>query len=157
MAAAGRVGRPHGLDGSFHVTGAGDAGHLLEVGTPLRLGDDETSVDGRKGTDEHPIVRVGLASDRNGAEVLRGRELVVLDAAEPELDEDEYPAEQLVGCAVVDGERPLGEVRALLGLPTCEALELDTGLIVPMVRDAVRSIDVAAKRIDVDGGFLGAA
>jgi ribosomal 30S subunit maturation factor RimM len=29
-------------------------------------------------------------------------------------------------------------------------------LLVPMVSDAVRSIDVAARRVDVDLGFLGA-
>ena len=28
-------------------------------------------------------------------------------------------------------------------------------LLVPLVRDAIRSIDVAARRIDVDLGFLG--
>ena len=79
------------------------------------------------------------------------------DASAADLDEDEFWAEDLVGCAVADGERSLGVVTALLGLPSCEALELDSGVIVPMVRDAVRSIDVEAKRIDVDAGFLGAA
>jgi 16S rRNA processing protein RimM len=28
-------------------------------------------------------------------------------------------------------------------------------LLVPLVRDAVRSVDVAARRIDVDSAFLG--
>ena len=62
-----------------------------------------------------------------------------------------------VGATVVDGDRALGTVSSLLALPSCEVLELDTGLLVPMVRDAIRSVDVDARRIDVDGGFLGAA
>ncbi len=48
----------------------------------------------------------------------------------------------------------------MLPLPSCEALEVvrDDGggeLLVPMVRDAIRSVDVAARRIDVDLSFLG--
>jgi 16S rRNA processing protein RimM len=152
---AGRVGRPHGLDGHFHVTEPEP--HLLTVGTPVRVGDAEAVIVARKGTEAQPILRLDVAASRNDAVALRGRDLVVERADAPELDEDEYWADDLVGCAVVDGERPLGEVRALLALPSCEVLELDTGLLVPLVRDAIRAIDVEARTIDVDGEFLGAA
>ena len=153
MIPAGRVGRPHGLDGSFHVTRP--KAQLLQVGAALVVGEIPTRIASRKGTDEHVILRLELASDRDAVGALRGQELLV-DAA-PELDEDEYLASDLVGCAVVDGERALGEVTALLALPSCEALELDSGLLVPLVRDAVRSVDIERKRIDVDAEFLGAA
>jgi ribosomal 30S subunit maturation factor RimM len=47
----------------------------------------------------------------------------------------------------------------MLPLPSCEALEVarDGGgdLLVPMVSDAVRAVDVGARRIDVDLAFLG--
>ena len=48
----------------------------------------------------------------------------------------------------------------MVPLPSCEALAVardDDGgeLLVPMVRDAIRSVDVAARRIDVDLSFLG--
>ena len=48
----------------------------------------------------------------------------------------------------------------MLPLPSCEALEVvraggGPDLLVPMVRDAIRSVDVAARRIDVDLAFLG--
>jgi 16S rRNA processing protein RimM len=47
----------------------------------------------------------------------------------------------------------------MMPLPSCEALEVERAdggeLLVPLVRDAVRSIDVEARRIDVDVGFLG--
>ncbi len=151
---AGRVGRPHGLDGSFHVTQP--TPQLLEPDTPLVVGDVPARIAARKGPPDRPILRLDIASDRTAIEALRGRELVVDEKLAPPLDEDEYWADDLVGCAVLDGERPLGEVRALLALPSCEVLELDTGLLVPMVHDAIRSIDLDARRIDVDGGFLDA-
>jgi 16S rRNA processing protein RimM len=47
----------------------------------------------------------------------------------------------------------------MLPLPSCEALEVARAdgpdLLIPMVRDAVRSIDVPGRRIDVDLSFLG--
>jgi 16S rRNA processing protein RimM len=42
----------------------------------------------------------------------------------------------------------------MVALPSCEALEVGD-LLIPMVRDAIRSIDVDARRIDVDMRFLG--
>ena len=43
----------------------------------------------------------------------------------------------------------------MVALPSCEALEVGADLLIPLVRDAIRSIDVEARRIDVDMGFLG--
>jgi 16S rRNA processing protein RimM len=148
----GRVGRPHGLDGSFHVTDPRP--QLLTLGAEL---EGVGRIIARKGTDDKPILRIDAASDRTAAEALRGRELIVDDAVVPPLGENEFWAEDLEGCAVVDGARALGVVQRMLALPSCEALELDTGLLVPLVRDAIRSVNVAGKRIDVDAEFLGAA
>ena len=150
---AGRVGRPHGLDGSFHVVEPSP--RLLFVGAPIWVGERPTEVLRRAGTDERPILRVGLASDRTEVEALRGEVLRAPRDAAPQLDEDEYWAEDLVGCAVVAGERTLGTVRRLIAYPSCEVLELDGGELVPLVRDAVREVDPAARRIEVDDEFLG--
>ena len=150
---AGRVARPHGLDGSFHVAEAEP--RLLALGTPVRVGEEETEVVRRAGTDERPIVRLALAATREGALALRGRELRVPRAVAPALEEDEFWAEDLVGCTVVGGAQELGRVVRLVALPSVEALELDDGRLVPLVRDAVRAVDVAARRIEVDPAFLG--
>ena len=149
---AGRIGRPHGLDGSFYVTEP--VARLLVVGTVL---DGLGEIVGRKGTDAKPIVRLDTVGDREAADALRGRWLDVT-AAEPDaLGADEYAAEDLEGCVVVDGDVSLGVVAKLIALPSVEALELDDGSLVPLVRDCVRSVDIEAKRIEIDRGFLGAA
>ena len=55
----------------------------------------------------------------------------------------------------------MGTVSRLIELPSCEALEARPArgqpLLVPMVKEAVRRVEVAAGRIDVDCGFLGLA
>jgi 16S rRNA processing protein RimM len=162
---AGVVGRPHGLDGSFHVARA--RAQLLQEGARVRVDIDDEGTDRsleheivrRAGTDERPIVRLDGASGRDAAEALRGRELLVPRAAAPPLDDDEYWAEDLEGAQVRDGEVAVGVVRRLLALPSCEVLEVQrTGapdLLVPLVRDAVRAIDVPAGVIEVDLAFLG--
>ena len=153
---AGRVGRPHGLDGSFLVTRPRPA--LLAAGITVRVGGRDAEVVRRAGTDERPIVRLAGFDGRDAAEALRGADLLVPRVAAPPLGEDEWWASDLVGCRVVDGERELGSVTRLVALPSCEALEV-TGagaeFLVPLVRDAVRSVDVGGKLIDVDASFLG--
>jgi 16S rRNA processing protein RimM len=154
--AGGRVGRPHGLDGSFHVLEPRAA--LLALGATVRVEDRETEIVRRAGTDDRPIVRLAGIDTREAAGALRGVELLMPRSAAPALEEDEWWAEDLVGCRVVDGPRALGHVARLVPLPSCEALEVAAGdetFLVPLVRDAVRSVDVAAQVIDVDVAFLG--
>jgi 16S rRNA processing protein RimM len=157
---AGRVGRPHGLDGSFYVTAPN--ARLLTLGAHVTVAGSRFAIERRAGTVERPIVRLAGVAGRQAAERLRGRELTVPAAQAPALEEGEWWAHELEGCEVRDGERLLGTVTRLLELPSCEALEVLLGdgqgsLLVPMVKDAIRLIDPAAGRIDVDGDFLGAA
>lgn len=153
----GRVGRSHGLDGSFHVSDARPS--LLTLQRVVELRGERYEIVRRAGADSSPIVRLEGVSDRDAAQALKGFELM-LDAAElPRLAEGEWWAHELEGCAVHDGERQVGVVKRLLELPSCEVLEVerDAGepLLVPMVKDAVRDVDVQARRIDVSLDFLG--
>ena len=154
---AGRVGRPHGLDGSFHVQEP--RAELLARGANVTIAGSVREIVRRAGTDARPIVAVVGCSDRTGAEALRGESLLVARVAAPALDEDEFYAEELEGCRVHDGGVEVGVVRRLLALPSCEVLEVarDGGgdLLVPLIRDAVREVDPAGRRIEVDLAFLG--
>lgn len=153
----GRVGKPHGLDGSFHVADAKPA--LLTLRRVVELRGARHEIVRRAGTDSSPIVRLDGVSDRDAASALKGEQLTVEAEDLPQLAEGEWWAHELEGCAVHDGEREIGAVRRLLELPSCEVLEVerDAGepLLVPMVKDAVRSVDVKARRIEVNLRFLG--
>ena len=146
------MGRPHGLDGSFHVVQADP--ELLDGREALLLGGRRLAIARRAGVSERPILRLEGSRTREDAEALRGHELRVPLAEAPPLAEGEFWARDLVGCRVVDGERDVGVVERMVALPSCEALEVGN-LLIPLVRDAVRSIDLDARRIDVDLGFLG--
>lgn len=155
---AGRVGRPHGLDGSFHVTRPN--GQLLENAQTVMVDEKEFAITRRAGTARSLILRLAEHENRAAAEALRGKDVLVARANAPELGTDEWWADDLVGCAVRDGEREVGTVRRLVELPSCEMLEVErsTGgeLLVPLVSDAVREVDLDRRAIDVDLRFLGA-
>jgi 16S rRNA processing protein RimM len=122
----------------------------LALGDTLTVGGRRYRIERLAGTPERPIVRLAGCSSRDDAEALRGLELLKPDV----LEDGEYWARDLEGCLVVDGEREVGVVSRMVALPSCEALEVGE-LLIPLVSDAIRSIDVAARRIDVDMGFVG--
>jgi 16S rRNA processing protein RimM len=155
---AGRIGKPHGLDGSFYVDEPNP--RLLSHGQPLLVGERRVVVGARKGTDERPVVRLDQLGDRTPVESLRGETLLARRNQAPELPEDEWWAEDLEGCAVLAAGREIGRVSRLIGLPSCEALEvkrIDGGeeLLVPLVLDAVPAVDVERRKIEIDLEFLG--
>ena len=77
-----KVGRPHGLDGSFYVDTPVDEGDVV------MLGEREFTVVERKGTDAKPIIRLTGIEDRDAAESLRGRTLTTSDER-PATSDDE--------------------------------------------------------------------
>jgi 16S rRNA processing protein RimM len=140
---AGRVGRSHGRDGSFYVDGPT---LLFEVGSVVRIGGTEYEVVRRAGLDEKPIIRFEGVDDPSA---LRGEMMVVDDELEP----DEYLVADLIGCEVVPG---LGYVERVLDAPSCTLLEVGMeGHLVPLIADAVKSVDLESKVIEVDREFLG--
>ena len=126
---------------------------LLAGREELLLGDRRVVLTRHAGTPEKPILRIAECASREEAEALRGTELRVPEAEAPPLEEGEFWARDLEGCLVVDGDTEVGVVKRMIALPSCEALEVGDRLI-PLVRDAIRSVDVQARRIDVDLGFV---
>jgi 16S rRNA processing protein RimM len=142
---AGRVGRAHGLDGSFYVEQTAEP---LTPGTDVTVAGRAARVERRAGTDARPIVRLSGVGDRDAAEALRG-ERILVDGGD--LAEDEYLTADLVGCEVVG----IGEVRRVIAAPSCDVLEVgDEGVLVPFISDAIRRVDTAGRVIEVDTAFL---
>jgi 16S rRNA processing protein RimM len=155
---AGAVGRPHGLDGSFYVSDPRP--DLLVLGDVVYIDGANRLITRRAGFDRGVIMRLEGCEDRAGAQALGGRELLVPRDRAPELGEEEWWAEDLEGCAVHDASRTIGVVKRLLALPSCEVLEVaraDGGpeLLVPLIKDAVRGVDLERREIEIDLRFLG--
>jgi 16S rRNA processing protein RimM len=149
LVGVGRVGKPHGLDGSFFVEQASEDRERFEVGARLHVDGEPAEVVASKRSKGRPVIRL----DR---EAPRGAELAVPRAELPPPGEGEYYEFQLVGLAVEEeGGRPLGRVTAVQPGVANDVLELDSGIALPLVEACVRDVDLDGGRILVAQGFAG--
>jgi 16S rRNA processing protein RimM len=143
----GRVGRPHGLDGSFVVEDASEAPERLAVGARLYVAGEPAEVVDAKRAGGRPVIRL----DRT---VTRGALLQVRREDLPPPEPDSYYVFQLVGLAVEEeGGRALGRVADVAAGVANDVLSLDSGIDLPLVEDCVRRIDLERGRIVVARGF----
>jgi 16S rRNA processing protein RimM len=143
----GRVGKSHGLDGSFVVENASESPERFAVGAELLVGGEPAKVVSSKHARGRPVIRLDRRVDR-GASLEVARE-----ALEP-VGEDEFYVFQLVGLNVEEESgRLLGRVREVLQYPGNDVLELDSGASLPLVEACVRKVDLAGGRIVVAVGF----
>ena len=146
----GRVGRPHGLDGSFVVERPSeDPGRFARGAVLYAGGEPATVVDAKRAGGGRLVIRL----DRR---LERGTELEIDRAALPDPEPGEYYVAQLVGLAVVeDGGRELGAVSDVLSYPANDVLEVGGTLLLPMVEDCILEVDLEGGRIVVATGFAG--
>jgi 16S rRNA processing protein RimM len=146
----GRVGKSHGLDGSFVVENASETRELFAVGATLLVDGAEATVVGSKQARGRPVIRLDRRVDRGAALA------VPRDALGP-TSEDEFYVFQLVGLEVAEEDgRLLGAVADVAPGVANDVLELDSGLLLPMVEECVLSVDLEAGRIVVAPGFADA-
>ncbi|HET8607320.1 MAG TPA: ribosome maturation factor RimM [Gaiellaceae bacterium] len=141
----GRVGRPHGLDGSFVVEHPSER---LERGLVVWVEDGPAEIVAAKRVGGN---RLAIRLDRP---VARGAALELPRERLPPPAEGSYYVFQLVGLEVVeDGGRVLGVVREVSPYPANDVLELDTGILLPLVENCVRAVELEQGRIVVAPGF----
>ncbi len=146
----GRVGRPHGVDGSFFVEGASDAPERFARGAVLLVdGKPAEIVVSKRGAGGRPVIKLERTVPRGATLAVRRDDL-------PEPEEDAYYVFQLVGLRVEEeGGRALGTVTEVENGPANDTLALDTGLLLPLVESCVLDIDLDEGRILVARGFAG--
>jgi 16S rRNA processing protein RimM len=147
LVTAGRVGKAHGLDGSFRVT---SPDHPLAPGTTVIVAGDRYRVSRRKGSDDSPILALEGVTTREAAVALGGELLLVTESNSP-LEDGEWLAADLVGCRI----EGIGTVERVIASPSCDVLEISDGSLIPLIADAVTAIDTGAGTVQVDYGFLG--
>ncbi len=143
----GRVGRPHGLDGSFVVERPSEAPERFAVGAKLYAGGEEAEVASAKRSGGRLVIRL----DRT---VPRGTELEVDRATLPPPEPDAYYVFQLVGLRVEEeGGRELGRVADVEDGVANDTLALDSGVRLPLVGACVLEVELDAGKIVVARGF----
>jgi 16S rRNA processing protein RimM len=143
----GKVGRPHGVDGAFFVEEPSDDPRWWKTGARFLAAGRAVEVVAHRRSSGRPVIKVDPPAERGA--------LLEVDRADlPPTGDDEYYAFELVGLEVVEETgRVLGTVSAVTPNVANDVLELDSGVLLPMVEECVRSIDLEGRRIDVAAGF----
>ena len=149
LVTVGRVGRPHGLDGAFVVEQASEDASRFEVGATLLVdGEPATIVISRRVGQGRPAIKLDRAVDRGTELSLRREDL-------PPPESGSYYVADLVGLEVVEeGGTWLGTVRDVLPGVANDVLELENGLLLPLVEDCVREVNLVERRVLVAPGFV---
>jgi 16S rRNA processing protein RimM len=141
------VGRPHGVRGAFVVEDASEDPARLAVGARVYVGREPTTVVESKRAGGRLVVRLEPPPTRGAVLELPAAEL-------PPPDEDAFYVFQLVGLEVEEeGGRRLGPVQDVVPGVANDVLELESGIVLPMVEECVRTVDVEGGRIVIAPGF----
>jgi 16S rRNA processing protein RimM len=143
----GRVGRPHGLDGSFVVERASEDPARFAVGASVFVDREPAEVLARKRSGGRLVVRLDRDPPRGASLELPASEL-------PPAGGSAYYVFELVGLtAVEEGGRVLGRVQDVLPGVANDVLELEGGIALPMVAECVLAVDRDRGRIVIAPGF----
>jgi 16S rRNA processing protein RimM len=154
MLLAGEIGKPHGLGGEVYVVRISDDPGRFDPGARLIHSDGRALVvESSRAHRDRLLVKFEGVDDRTGAEGLRGALFVPTEDVRA-LEDDEFWPHDLVGCSVAlsDGT-VVGEVGAVVPSPAHDLLEVRTAAgdrLVPVVKEIVTEVDVAARRITID-------
>ncbi len=143
----GKVGRPHGIDGAFFVEEPSSDDRWWKTGARFLAAGHEVEVIAHRRSSGRPVVKLDRV-------VERGTILEVAREALPPTEEGEYYAFELVDLEVVEENgRALGSVKVVVPGVANDVLELDSGVLLPMVEDCILTVDLEARRITVAEGF----
>lgn len=148
---AGQIGKPHGLSGEVYVIRISDDPRRFQPGSRLLRSDgtELVIVSARPHRDRF-LVRFEGVDSRTAAESLRGP-LYVPGTERRDLEEDEYWPDDLVGCTVVTvSGKSAGIVSDVTGNAAQDLLVLDSGALIPMVKEIVMAVDLETRTITVD-------
>jgi 16S rRNA processing protein RimM len=130
------------------VERASEAEGRFAVGARVYAGGEPAEVVSAKRSGGRLVVQLDRAVERGTALELPEDEL-------PPPEEGSYYAFQLVGLSVEEeGGRALGAVEEVEPGVANDVLRLDSGVVLPLVEDCVRIVDLEAGRIVVATGFV---
>jgi 16S rRNA processing protein RimM len=164
LLAVGLISRAHGVRGEVSVQPLSEVEARFQAGSVLLLGpagQKPLTVKSARPHRHRLLVKFEEVGDREAAESLRGRVLLVRKQDAPPLSPDRYWVHQVVGIEVVtESGRSLGKVREVLHNPANDVwLVEDCGreILIPALRDVVADVDPAARRavIRETPGLLG--
>lgn len=111
----GRIGPPHGLDGTVYLQPDSDDPTRFAPGADLLVGKRRMRVEKLRRTPDRLFVKFAEVPNRNSAEKLRGLQVFIAEHQRRKLDDEEFWPDQLEGLGVrtLSGQS-VGRVKGVL-------------------------------------------
>lgn len=145
--------RAHGVRGEVAVQPLSEVEARFHTGSVLLLGPDGQqllTVVAARPHGNRLLVRFEEVGDREAADSLRGRVLLVRQEDAPSLPQDRYWVHEVVGMEVVtEAGRSLGRIRQVLHNPANDVWLVEGDgreFLIPALRDVVTDVDPSARR-----------
>ena len=161
----GLVKRAHGTRGEMLVMSLTDVpgrfaeGHRLYLARKRTDERREVTVESSRESDRGPLVKLAGVETREAAQELFGASLFIPAGEIGEPGPGRFYTHEIEGCEVYEEDRLVGTVTRLSesskANPYIEIEESASGktILIPFVRQAILSIDVGNRRIQIAGGF----
>ena len=138
-----------GLKGLLKVQPMTDFLDRFQAGSRLRLDGDWVEIESSKIHKKRPLIKLNGVNNAAAAEALQWHYLEVPALDKPELEEDEFLSQDLLGLKVVtDKGRVLGHVDQVLQMPAHDVIVVGE-LMIPAVKEFVKDIDFDTKTMTV--------
>jgi len=147
--------RPRGLRGELKALPLTDFPERFKPGAQVFIAAAPRTIIRSRRHAGRVYLTIDGISDRGAAEALRNELVEIPDRERPPAHEGLYYIDDIEGLQVssIDGE-PLGRVREVLRTGANDVWVVDRGeqrdLLIPALRDVIRTVDLAAGRIIVD-------
>lgn len=146
--------KPQGIRGEVKVKAFLDSAEEMKELKKLEIGGAEYAVLSVRAQGEFAYLTLRGVADRNAAELLRGKDIVIDREDAPTLPEGRYYIADLLGCEVFTerGEK-IGEVTEVTPAKT-DVYTLSNGaknIVFAAADGVITEVDVAAKKITVNG------
>ena len=146
-----------GIRGELKIEPLTDFHARFAKGARLRLKGDWVTVEASREQKGRPVLKLSGIDDRSAADALQWEYLEAIIDERPELEENEFFVEDLIGLHVVsDDGREIGEIDDVLPNPAHDILKIGD-VMIPIVKEFVRDIDLDAGVVTVHliPGLLG--
>jgi len=145
----GRIVGAHGLKGQVKVEPLTDFADRFAVGARVLLKGAWHTIETSTIHKGRPLIKLSEVNDLTAAEKFQWEYLEVAQDDRPDLDEDEFLIDDLIGLRVVTTEgRELGEVDDVLALPAQDVLQVGD-ILIPAVKEFVKDVDLDNEVITV--------
>ena len=146
----GKVGAARGLDGTLKIIPLTDFEGRFDDLEQISVGGKIFAVESVKHIGGQIFIKFAGVDSRESARALTNKFLTVDRKDAAPLDDGEFYIFDVIGCEVFDGDKKLGTVTNVLRTGSNDVFEVDGNILIPALKSAVKSIDIAGKKILVE-------